>query len=517
MKKLSIIGCAITLSLSVCAQIPEDVIKFSWQPVSTTARIAAVGGAMGSLGGDISAISVNPAGLAFFKTTDFVLSPNYTFQNNKSNFRGTSSNQKDSYIGLGPTGAVFGLAEGGRWSNKAISIAVSRPANFRNDIYYEGENNFSSFGEQYALEAAQSGLTIDGILNSNAISFGTRMALYTYFVDTATLPGRTSPDFVSVAMFDQLKNGKEFLVKQAHRIKTSGGVTELALAYSANMDDRLYVGGAIGLNFVKYAKESILSETDATGISNNYFDFAELTENSSTKGFGLNLKLGVIGKPSEFVRLGFAVHSPTIYSLTDTYDASMRVNTENYRTTPGIEQVSVRALNDGSIPSYKYDLYTPWRFMVSGSYVLREIEDVRKQKGFLTADVEYVTYRTNKYKDPENADGGYYESVTDAIKDYYKNAFNFRVGGELKFTTLMTRLGFAYYSNPYKDSELKGSKMYLSGGLGYRGSGIFVDVTYVHAIQKDISFPYRLSDKANTFASTRGMGGNVMLTFGIKI
>ncbi len=54
------------------AQIPEDVLKYSWQPTNGTARINAVGGAMGSLGGDISATFINPAGLGFFKTSEIV-------------------------------------------------------------------------------------------------------------------------------------------------------------------------------------------------------------------------------------------------------------------------------------------------------------------------------------------------------------------------------------------------------------------------------------------------------------
>jgi len=59
--------------------------------------------------------------------------------------------------------------------------------------------------------------------------------------------------------------------------------------------------------------------------------------------------------------------------------------------------------------------------------------------------------------------------------------------------------------------------MFLSGGLGYRNNGIFIDLTYVHAISKDVSFPYRLPDKANTFANVRGTGSNIYLTFGFKI
>ena len=80
----------------------------------------------------------------------------------------------------------------------------------------------------------------------------------------------------------------------------------------------------------------------------------------------------------------------------------------------------------------------------------------------------------------------------------------------------MARLGFSYYTDPYKDSELKGNKMFLSGGLGYRNKGFFLDLTYVHSLINDINFPYRLSDKANTFALVKGTGGNIAFTAGFK-
>jgi hypothetical protein len=55
----------------------------------------------------------------------------------------------------------------------------------------------------------------------------------------------------------------------------------------------------------------------------------------------------------------------------------------------------------------------------------------------------------------------------------------------------MVRLGDAYYGNPYQDiNGAKGSRFQLSGGLGYRNKGMFVDLTYVHTLTKDVNYPY---------------------------
>ena len=516
-KKLSLAVLSL-LSVSVFAQLPEDVIKYSWQPVNGTARISAIGGAMGSLGGDITSLFVNPAGLGFYKTSEIVLSPGFSSLKNKSNFRGTSANDKDSWFNLGTSGVVAGWQTPGRWSSKAISFGVNRVANFSNKIFYRGQNDFSSQAEQYAAEAVNGG-AIDDLPFNTSMSYGTRLAAWNYVIDTATVAGNTGQDIISMAMWDQLANGGDFFVDQSQMIETSGGITEFSFGYAANMDDKLYVGGSLGIPIVKYERKNVFLEEDATGNTDNNFNFNQATDFLSTKGMGLNLKFGIIAKPSNFVRLGLAVHSPTWYSLRDRYNASMLTDLENYRTTPGALTVNLSdVLNAGEVPQYRYELVSPWKFMLSGSYVLRETEDIKQQKGFITADVEYATYPSNRFRNAEDyGDDGYYDAVNETIKNYYKGAFNFRVGGELKFTTVMTRLGFSYYGSPYSDKELKANKMFVSGGLGYRNAGIFIDLTYMRALHKDVNFPYRLPDKANTFATVKGTGSNVMLTVGFKI
>ncbi len=515
--KKTILALLLLISISSFAQIPEDVLRYSWQPVNGTARVNAIGGAMGSLGGDITATFTNPAGLAMYRTSDFVLSPGFSFLSNKSAFRGTSMSANNSNFNLGPTGFVGGLNSRGKWKNSAISFAVTRTANFSDKISYSGLNNFSSFGEQYAAEAANSGLSIQGILSPTSnVSLGTKMALYTYFTDTASVGG-TSPDFVSVAMYDNLKNGGAFLVKQSQTIETSGGITEAAIGYAGNMNDKFYLGGSLGIPIVRYEKNTILREEDATGDNANYFNFSELRETYNTKGFGLNLKLGMILKPVEKLRLGLAVHSPTVYTLTDRYHATLSADLENYRSVPGVYTSNSNDFNGGETPRYEYDFNTPWKFLFSGAYVINEVADVTKQKGFITAEVEYLASKSNKFKNSDGNDEDYYTSLNDVIRSYYKNTFNMRVGGELKFNTIMGRLGFAYYGNPYADNVLKASKMFVSGGVGYRNGGMFIDLSYVQGLQKDVNFPYRLPDKANTYSTMKTSQGNVMVTVGFKI
>jgi hypothetical protein len=162
-------------------------------------------------------------------------------------------------------------------------------------------------------------------------------------------------------------------------------------------------------------------------------------------------------------------------------------------------------------------MFTPWRVIGSASYVFREVENVKRQRAFITADVEYVNYKAASFKstDGDPSTASYFNDINNLIDKQYKGALNVRLGGELKFNTIMFRLGGAYYGNPYQNE--KSSQVKLSGGLGYRDKGVFVDLTYVYSINKDINYPYRLDSKPNDPASLQNRGGNVVLTVGFKL
>jgi hypothetical protein len=110
----------------------------------------------------------------------------------------------------------------------------------------------------------------------------------------------------------------------------------------------------------------------------------------------------------------------------------------------------------------------------------------------------------------------YYNDLNAIIKERFRPAFNLRLGGELKFKTIMGRAGFAYMGSPYANSSLKGTRMLLSGGLGYRNAGMFVDLTYQHALIKQSHVPYYLEDKPIPVADGRNNRGMLVLTVGFK-
>ncbi|HWC54667.1 MAG TPA: hypothetical protein VG676_13855 [Chitinophagaceae bacterium] len=516
MKKIFFIIACTTSFVQLFAQEPADALRYSRYIPGGTAREKAIGGAMGSLGGDISAVFVNPAGLGFYKTGDFVLTPAFNLLNNKADYFGHNEKDKKNNLAFGTTGFVIGGStprEAQRNRSSAISIAINRTADFNSNILYRGINNQSSYSQKFLEEIRNNNITDANAVAQN-FPFGTSLAFNTYWIDTVAGGSSGNYQFQSRAV-PLLPTG----LIQENSVTSKGGITEFALAGAANYRDKLYVGFTLGFSLLNYERTSQFSEADATTDPDNKFDFASISETLQTSGGGVNLKAGIIYKPTESIRLGLAIHSPTFYQLTDKYSASVTTNTENYQ---GEQTQNSGIFTGGQDGQFKYWMFNPYRIIGSASYVLHEVEDVRKQKGFITADIEYVNYKASSFStDPNNDDQSsrdYLKSLNKAIDNAYKGAVNFRVGGELKFTTIMARLGASYYGNPYKDlNGEKGNKFQASGGLGYRNKGVFVDLTYVYTMGKDVHFPYRLQYAPFSGASIKSTGGNVIVTVGFKM
>jgi hypothetical protein len=402
--KATLLSIIATFSaVSLMAQTPEDVLRYSYFPQHGTARSMAIGGAMGSLGGDISSLYVNPAGLGLYKTREVVLSPGFIFNNDKSTYRGSSEAANKSAFDLGTSGIVLGFKSPyGRKTSEAFSFGISQTANFNNVVSYSGQNDYSSYTEQFAEEIANSGLDLDQILNNPAYAYGTAPAIYTYLVDTFPqgngLVVKGLPEFL-------LADG--IALNQQKRIETLGGIYELAFGYGANTNDKFYWGLSVGVPIVSYDRNIKYTESDPSGNTDNNFDFFELNNRLTTRGAGINAKLGLIFKPVESVRLGLALHTPTYYSLTDRETGELTANTEGYH---GLASVQSTTFTGGAAGKTHYTALTPFKAIISASYVLSESSDVRQQKGFITGDIEYIGYPGANFK----ADGDYTGSDEEA-------------------------------------------------------------------------------------------------------
>jgi hypothetical protein len=519
MKNIYSLTTALLLGISCYAQSPEDALKLSYGSVTGTARNMAIGGTMIGLGGEITSAHLNPAGLGFFKNGEFVFTPGFTFGNqHKADYRNLTGLKGDklSNFNLGTSGVILaGSTQNSNVKSAALSLSITKTADYNSNYSYKGYNNVTRGAERYAEEIVKGGYNIGNAYSERFLSLGARLANYTYLVDTF----KVGAGYEVIAM-PEFAGG----VLQQNNVTTRGGAHDLALGLAVNKNDKLFIGGSIAMPIIGYNKTTSYSERDTSANTSNGFGFYTYDEKLNTSGIGFNAKIGIIYRPVEKIRLGFTIHSPSVYTLTDVTEGTMSVKIENiagyYRNLANTATYSTKDVADGSntIES-TYIMSTPWRIGAGASFVFNEVQNVKKQRAFIAADVEYVTYKSMRYStsDPNIINETYYKGTNTAIQNIYKNAFNFKVGGEVKFNTIMVRLGGAYMGNPNKDATiLKQNNINLSGGLGYRHKGIFIDATYVHQLQNNIDLPYRLADKPNTFATTKGRAGTIMVTLGTK-
>jgi hypothetical protein len=494
----------------LAAQNPQDALRNSWFAINGTARNMATGGVMGSLGGDITANQVNPAGLGLFKTGEFVISPQMMLNSNRFNFRGTDNKNKKNAFTMGASGFIWGTPhkKGSRWTSSAFSLSFNQLASFNNRTTYRGFNNVSSFSEQYLEELVRDGADTLAAL-SNYI-YGSSLAFRTYLIDTISGPGGSVTGYQSLV---PISTG----INQYNDVTTRGGFNEISLGFAGNIEDKLYVGGSINIPFSSYRRELLYREEDATNNTNNDFNYFQYNEHFKSFGIGVNARVGFIYKPKEYIRLGLALHTPSFMTFKDQIRSSMETDTEGYA---GKQIENSNNLNSGNAGERRYHLLTPWKAIASASYVFREVNDTRRQRAFISADIEYVNYRGSRFSAYDAGDltaQAYYKQLNNITKETYRGNINIRLGGELKFNTWMVRLGGAFYGNPYQEKDqLKANRTIASGGLGYRNKGFFIDLTYSHQFNRDVNFPYLLNDKPNTFAIQRANAGGIILSFGIK-
>ena len=105
MKRIAITAIACCFAIATQAQNVEDVVRFSRQSNPGTARSAAMGGAFTALGGDISAITNNPAGIGVFRKSEVSFTPLLNFA--KTEASGEKMNK--TAFQLGGLGGVLSL------------------------------------------------------------------------------------------------------------------------------------------------------------------------------------------------------------------------------------------------------------------------------------------------------------------------------------------------------------------------------------------------------------------------
>jgi hypothetical protein len=497
MKKiLCFLFAALTLTLS-SAQTASDALRFSYIPqYGGTARTIGVGGAMGALGGDFATISMNPAGLATYRMSEFTFTPGFHSSKAKSELltSGTAAvTQRSTNFATNNLGLVFAhQPNNSKWKTVNYSLGYSRFQDFNSSTFYEGTTPGSMTARW--RDAAN--------IDKNFDPFEGYLAAETDAIYKGVLAG--SRDSIWLTDFDA-KPGQGIYKSQV--VETSGSLGEMSFALAGNYNEKLQLGITIGVPILRYTESKSYLEADKTNQI-LYFDKMQYEQNLTTSGSsalasGVNVKLGAIARPTSFLRVGLAVHSPTTLWLNDRYDTKL---TYSYTTASGKFYDPEAKSPDGNVD---YKLTTPWRALGSLAFLFGK-------SGFLSADVEWADYsKANFGYDKEYISEQ--NEVNRNITERYKSAINARFGGEYVYDIFRLRAGIGLNTSPRTDKDFV--NMTYSAGAGLRGKSFFMDLGWQNRTQKENYTPYKLVESQANLEQkiTNAYAFNdFLLTFGIR-
>ena len=465
MKKISLLIISLlSVFTLVTAQNLDDALRYSQIFYGGTARFMSMGGAFTALGGDISSLAQNPAGLGVFRSSELTITPQLFNIKTSSSFNGSASDNLYNF-NLNQAGIVSNIISNNNETGLItlnIGYSYSKTNNLNQNINIKGVNNTSSMADYWALRA-------NGYTKMN-IPDDAWAANQTWLIDT--LSG--SNTMYGTAFSNYGDNEPSVYGQTVKRMVSDGGYTgESDISIGGNYSNKFYFGATLGITRLRYTSHLEHLESTNFDLPSQLQNFTYI-DHIEDKGTGYSLKFGAIFKPVEAVRIGLAFHSPTWYRIDQYHYNDL---TSNFTDGANYESTSDPL-------RFNYALATPFRFLAGVGVQIKKI-------ALLSADYEFVDYSSAKFS--ETGDGWDYTPENSEIKSSLKSASNIRIGGELRLSNLYLRTGYGYYGKAFKPGDDNSNLDYssISFGAGFREQNVFIDFAFTNYnySQKYVLYP----------------------------
>ena len=503
MQKLYILIAITFVATTVNAQNINDVTTYGTENLQGTARFQSMSGAFGALGGDLSAIDVNPAGSAVFNNSFITTSVSVQNVDNSSFYgNGNLYNENSSSFNINQLGAVLVLksSNDSDWKKIALSFNYNIFNNFDSDFFVSGTSNQSI--DQYFLNYAQ-GQPLGEILiqgNENIedaylniatdLGYAPQQAFLGYFggvIDPADDSDDDNTLYFSNADYNS--------VIQDYAVSDKGLNSKFTANFATQYGENLYMGASVNINVIDREKLTTFYEDGYSATSP--LGFVSFDNYLKTYGNGVSVSFGGIAKITEMFRLGASYQSPTWYNLTD--ELSQRINSN--LADQEIDFIDFSLIN--VFPDYK--ITVPAKLTASGALVLG-------QSGLISVDYGYQNMANSRLR-PESDSNFAFEN--NRIKNELKAVSTFKVGGEYKINRLSLRGGFRYEESPYKSGNMIGDLTGFSLGAGYNFGITRFDLAFSQS-QRDIDYRLFETGLINTATIDR-VNSNVTLSVSINL
>lgn len=464
MKKIFLTFIAAVTVFAAQGQTAYDALFFSKQYYLGSARTVAMGNAFTSLGGDLGALSVNPAASAVYKYSEVVFTPAVNFNSARTTYFGTEVKDNSSKLYFSNFGMVSAF---GSKNNKNTNVNFSVAVNRLND--YSGRYSVSGQSSSYSWLASMAGYLYN--LQGSSRIHAADMDItnnYNPFYDNTSAPWKFILAWNST-LLDTLSNGYDYVAATENVTpnsfviggdlvydflrETTGANDEIVFNIGGSLSKKFYYGFNLGIQTITYTDYQEYSES-AVNPDDFQSQFSSFTHSYSlsTKGAGVNLKAGFIYLPAKGIRIGGSIATPTWYSMKDEWSEDIRSYFDDgYNTSIS-----------SPLGMYDYNLKTPGRVNLGASFLFNN-------RGLISFDYEGVDYSSIVLS---SATRHTFDSQNDQIASEFRFTNNFRVGFEYKYMPNVSfRGGYNYCQNPEinygKDRHIGSIGVGFSGGKGF--------------------------------------------------
>lgn len=521
---------------AVFSQSAVDALQLTQGDFRGTARFMSMGGAFTALGGDLSTLTQNPAGIGIYRHSEIGATLNIDIQSTKGESLSNTINNDQTKVACNNFGYVGVANLGGPMETFQWGVTYGRAVSF--DRKYSGylvptatslSNYIASFSNGYSPEVLDFGQNYNPYRDSDA-DWLSILGYAGYLINP--LNGTNNQ---YKGLYQKGTVGDALL-----HVREKGYIDEYSFNFGGNFSNLVYWGLGIGVTDLSYTRITEYSESMENAAIPNLRSGDvggdagfTLSNYKHITGTGWNVKFGLIVKPINEFRIGAAIHSPTWYSLDHNYDATIGYSYYN----PAIAQDRENPLEGEEytdVASFSWRLRSPWKFMIGAAAVVGG-------RFILSADYEYQAYPDMTVKNA-NYDGyGYLndyvnnEVVNNDIKSYTQNGNMVRVGAEYRVTPKFSvRAGYnVTLSNIKKDVREGATEVITSGtdpsysfdktrnnisvGLGYRFGAFSLDAAYVHSSRESTLKPYtNFGDNMSPSYKIKDNNNNIVLSLGFK-
>lgn len=475
-----------SMGIHLKGQVAEDALFFSRQGPYGTTRAMSTMNSINALGADINVVNSNPAGLANFRKSEFVFSSSVeAFQSDGSIDQiGDVSSERSAKYQIDNLGVII--------EGKPRNSSEWKQTNFA--ISYQ---RLQSHQVKYGLDARTAGSLSQRFLET---AFGKTYDEMNPFFERLALDGFVLIEGQDVPENYTIDFREGDSVDKFDLYELSGSLMNFSASFAANYRDKLLLGITLSFPSFNRSFERTYIEEDK-GNQVPVFDELSFFEDGRIEGNGINGKLGIVYNVDRALRIGISTETPTRYRVTEpSYVADLEysytLETSNFMRAESPELF------------YEYNIITPWRHSLS-------VGSVISRKGFIAARVDYKDYTQLRFDFGDDRDDRAFEELeNNRIDSLFESSLTFSLGGELALENFRIRAGYGFEQSPYSSDQSDIQR--LSGGLGWRGENVYIDLGYLNEAYTQDYLPYQSDFFPETRVEQKILRHRVSLTLGFK-